>query len=67
VAFKHAKNRDGIAGRIQYTRRFSYRLSAVELLSFSALYLLLALLSGSLLLLGGSFATALPAVRSYQG
>jgi hypothetical protein len=66
AAFNHANKRDGIAGRIHYSRRFSYRLSAIELVSFSGLYLVLAGLSGSPLLLGGSIGTALLAMRSYQ-
>ena len=66
VVFRHAKNQEGIQGRIQYTRRFSYKVSAVELLAFSTLYLVLAFLSESLLLLGGAFGTAVLAFRSYQ-
>jgi hypothetical protein len=67
IAFRHARTGDGIAGNIQYARRFSYWLSTVELLSFSGLYLLLALLAGSVLPLGGSFGTVVLALRSYQG
>ncbi len=67
AAFHHAIHGDGIEGRIQYTRWFSFRLSAIEFLSFSVLYAALALLSGSLLLLGGAIATAVLALKSHQG
>jgi hypothetical protein len=66
VAFRRAIDREGVEGRIQYTRRFSRVASAVELLSFSVLYLVLALLCGSSLLLGGGLGTAGLALRGYQ-
>lgn len=66
VAFRHAKNGDGISGRIEYARRFSYTASAVELLAFSAVYFALALLSGRWLLVGGAFACTILAVRHYR-
>jgi hypothetical protein len=66
VAFRRAIRRQGIEGRIEYTRQFSRVASAAELLSFSVLYLVLALLCDSSLLLGGGLATAGLALRDYQ-
>ncbi len=67
VAFRHANDLDGIDGNIRYTRRFSQQLSAVEFLSFSVLYAVLALLCGSVLLLGGALATSTLALRGWWG
>jgi hypothetical protein len=66
VAFRRAINRQGVEGRIEYTRQFSQVISAAELLSFSLLYLVLAVLCGNTLLLGGGLATAALALKDYQ-
>lgn len=59
VSFGHAKDRDGISGRIELSRRFSYTSSAAEFGAFAGLYLLLGLLALSWLLVGGAFGCAL--------
>ncbi|HET7011737.1 MAG TPA: hypothetical protein VFI11_13255 [Anaerolineales bacterium] len=66
ATFRHANRGDGIGGRIEYGRRFAYRLSSIDLLSFAGLYAVLGLLAQSLFLLGGAFSTAMLALRSHQ-
>jgi hypothetical protein len=64
--FKQVLNGDGIAGRIEYTRRFTYQASALEFIAFAGLYLVLALLAASWLLAGGAFGCAVLALRQYR-
>lgn len=64
--FQRARDQDGISGHINYTRRFSYRASAVEFVAFSALYLILALLASSWLLAGGAFGCAVLALSHFR-
>ncbi|MGH9905324.1 MAG: hypothetical protein ACRD8U_07045 [Pyrinomonadaceae bacterium] len=53
VLFHYARNSRGMDGRIEYQHWLSLRLSAIELLSFSALFLLFYIFSQSLFMLGG--------------
>jgi hypothetical protein len=47
---------EGITGRIEYPRPIMLRLSAVEILSFAGLYLVLFVFTGSWFVLGGAMA-----------
>lgn len=66
LVFAHATERGGVTGRIEYSRQFSYTASAVELLSFSVLYLIVALLASSWLIAGGALACAVQAFGHFQ-
>jgi hypothetical protein len=46
LAFRHARDKEGISGRIEYSRAISYAASALELVLFSGLYLALAFVAG---------------------
>ena len=53
----------GVEGQIRYKKWLSYRLSASELYTISALFLLIALLTFSLFFLGGAIACLATAIR----
>ena len=61
--FKHALDGEGITGRIEYSRRFTYRASATEYISFAGLYLALALLVSNWFLAGGAFGCLILSLR----
>jgi hypothetical protein len=62
--FHHAN--DHLKGRLEYSRWLLLRQSAVELLSFSALFLLIWLLVGSLFVLGGAFACMATGIQHWN-
>jgi hypothetical protein len=51
--FHYARRPPGLKGRIEYSKDLSLRLSAVELIGFATLFLLVYSISGSHLFLGG--------------
>jgi hypothetical protein len=53
----------GLEGQIHYGRRLSLRLSAIDMFSFTALFGLLAVITGSWALAGGGFACAVTALQ----
>jgi hypothetical protein len=55
-----------IQGRLMYPRGFMLRLSAFELLTFAALYLILFLTTGSLFIMGGALATSVLSLNHYR-
>jgi hypothetical protein len=56
TSFKHAKGGYGIKGKVEYSRPYILKASAVDLFSFAALFLFLFLVSGSWFCLGGAMA-----------
>lgn len=56
VYFKQVQSGNGIKGKIEYSRRFILKASAVDLFGFAVLFLILALISGSWFCLGGAVA-----------
>jgi hypothetical protein len=61
--FRFANKHQGISGQVRYERWLSYRLSAVELLCFAAVFLIVYLFTGSVSFLGGSILTASTGLR----
>jgi len=55
-----------IQGRLTYARGFVLRMSAFELLSFAAVYLILFLATASLFILGGALATGVLSLKHYR-
>lgn len=56
ASFKQVKSGDGLKGKLEYSRWFILKTSAVELFSFAALFLFLFLVTGSWFCLGGAVA-----------
>ena len=56
-------NSDVVRGRIEYSRRLTLRMSSVELLGFSGLFLLLFILTQSWFILGGTMSCLVTAVK----
>lgn len=60
ATFRYAKKTvNGFRGRIEFSRQFIYRLSAIELFSFAVLYLLMFAIKETPVFLGGVLACAL--------
>ena len=55
-----------IQGRLTYARSFMLRMSAFELLTFAALYLILFLTTGSPFILGGALGTGVLSLNNYR-
>jgi hypothetical protein len=55
-----------VQGKIEYSRPFSLRLSAVELFAFGAFCLFLSLVVGSWFVLGGALACGVLAVQHWR-
>jgi hypothetical protein len=66
VAFTHARAQRGMSGRIVYSRAFSYKASAVEFLAYAGLFLVLAALTSSWLMVGGTAGCAGLALNHYR-
>ena len=64
--FYYANKQKGLSGNIVYQRWFSYRISAVELILFAGLFVLIYLLTGSLSFLGGATFTFITAAKHYK-
>jgi hypothetical protein len=52
--FRYAKEGKGVRGKIEYSRWLSFRLSAVEFICFSGLFVISFIITGSYFLLGGA-------------
>ena len=64
----HSASKPGILkGRIEYSHQLMLKLSAVELVGFAALFLLVYCLSGSWFVLGGVAECLLIAVSNWKG
>ena len=59
VLFRYARDTEEVKGHIEYSRRLVLKISADEMASFSLLFLLIALLVDSWLILGGAVACAI--------
>jgi hypothetical protein len=75
VHFRHLRNlrtlgdasrSAGVRGQIEYSRWFSFRASAVEILEFAGLFALIALLTERWFFVGGALGCALLAVGHWQ-
>jgi len=54
IVFHYARTSMGVSGQIQYQHWLSLRLSALDMFSFAALFLILFLFWGSFFVLGGA-------------
>jgi hypothetical protein len=54
---------EGVTGRLDYARWFTYRTSAIDALSFAFFLLVVAVLVGSWFLVGGAFSCTVLAIR----
>jgi hypothetical protein len=61
--FRHNAQADEIQGQIQFSRRYLFRTSALDLFLFAGLYLVLFLFVGEIFFLGGVMACSALAVR----
>lgn len=66
VLFRHARTAGNIQGRVDYTRRVTLRVSAAELLTFAAFFLLIFLISGSIFFVGGTLACTLTGLQHWR-
>ena len=62
----YARQSLGMSGQIEYAAWFSYRLSAIELISVSGLWLILALLFGQMFFFGGFVTTLLTGLAHWR-
>ncbi len=65
VTFRQLKSGQGVSGKIEYARWVTYRGSAIEMFTFAAIFLALALLLGSWFCLGGAVSCTGLAVRHF--
>jgi hypothetical protein len=63
---RFSKDGQGLTGRIDYARWFTLKISASELASFSALYLLIGLIMGSWAFVGGAVFCARTALAHWK-
>ena len=66
ATFRLSRSPGAVEGRVVYSRPFSLRLSAVELLTFAMFCLLLSLVVGSWFVLGGALACGVLAVQHWR-
>jgi hypothetical protein len=66
VIFKYMKYSKGVRGTLEYTKWFSYRVSAIELLEFAILFLFIFFLSNRLFFLGGSIDGLITAIKHWR-
>lgn len=64
--FRYAREGEGLSGRLAQSRWLTLKLSAVEMLTFAALYLIVFLLTGSWFFVGGAVMCTLSAVRHWR-
>jgi hypothetical protein len=64
--FHHARAHRGVSGRSSYARWLSLERTAVEFACFAVLFLVAAVISGSVSLLGGAFAECIAAMQLFR-
>jgi hypothetical protein len=64
--FRQCRHEGNVTGRIEYTKSFSLRNSAVQVWGFSALFLALALVTGSWFLAGGSLSCLATGIQHWR-
>ncbi len=64
--FSQLRHKGAVTGRVNYTRWFTYRLSAHEMLSFSGLYLAIYILSHAWFFLGGALACLVLGIQHWR-
>jgi hypothetical protein len=65
ATFRQMNRGEGVRGRIEYSRWFTYRTSAVDMFAFAAIFLALAVIVRSWFCLGGTASCTGLAVRHY--
>jgi len=66
ILFRQARTVGNIQGRVEYQRRVSLWLSAAELLTFAAFFLLIFFISGSIFFLGGALGCTVTGLQHWR-